>query len=93
MMNNELQDKLIAMKYSLQNDIANKTGKQCQVNIRQLGTKRLDSLVRFDIITNNPNNPFGYDSQSFDVFVDRKGIVYWDRAIDMNEDVSMKTIN
>ena len=92
-MDNELQDKLIAMKYSLQNDIANKTGQQCQVNIRQLGTKRLDTLIRFDIITANPSNPFGADQQSFDVYRCRKGRIYWDRAIDMNEDFSMKTIN
>ncbi len=92
-MDNELQEKLIAIKYALQNDIANKTGQQCQVNIRQLGTKRLDVLFRFDIITANPNNPFGADQQAFDVYRCRKGIIYWDRAIDINEDVSMKTIN
>lgn len=92
-MDNEFQEKLIAMRYSLQNDIANKTGQQCQVNIRQLGTKRLDTLFRFDIITANPNNPFGADQQSFDVYRCRKGRIYWDKAIDINEDVSMKPIN
>lgn len=92
-MDNELQEKLIAMKYALQNDIVSKTGQQCQVNIRQLGTKRLDTLFRFDIITANPSNPFGVDQQSFDVYRCRKGIVYWDRAIDINEDISVKTIN
>lgn len=92
-MDNEFQEKLIAMKYSLQNDVTKKTGQQCQVNIRQLGAKRLDTLVRFDIITPNPDNPVGAEQQSFDVYRCRKGIIYWDRAIDMNEDVSMKTIN
>ncbi len=92
-MDNALQDKFIAMKYALQNDIVNKTGQQCQVNIRQLGTKRLDTLFRFDIITANPNNPFGADQQSFDVYRCRKGRIYWDKAIDMNEDTSMKDIN
>lgn len=84
-----MQDKLIAMKYSLQNDIASKIGQKVSVQIRQLGTKRLDSLYRYDII--NPANPF--ETQSFDVFVDRKGIVYWDVAIDMNEDMNQKPIN
>lgn len=92
-MDNELQEKLIAMKYSLQNDITNKTGQQCQVNIRQLGTKRLGTLIRFDIITANPSNPFGADQQSFDIFKCRKGYVYWDRAIDINEDRTEKLIN
>ena len=75
-----MQDKLIAMKYSLQNDIASKTGQQVTVQIRQLGTKRFDSLYRYDIM--NPANPF--ETQSFDVFVDRRGVVYWDVARDMN---------
>lgn len=88
-MDNNMQDKLIAMKYSLQNDIASKIGQKVSVQIRQLGTKRLDSLYRYDII--NPANPF--ETQSFDVFVDRKGIVYWDVAIDMNEDMNQKPIN
>ena len=88
-MDNNMQDKLIAMKYSLQNDIASKTGQQVAVQIRQLGTKRFDSLYRYDII--NPSNPF--DTQSFDVFVDRKGDVYWDVARDMNEDMNQKLIN
>ena len=88
-MDDNMQDKLIAMKYSLQNDIASKIGQKVSVQIRQLGTKRLDSLYRYDII--NPANPF--ETQSFDVFVDRKGIVYWDVAIDMNEDMNQKPIN
>ena len=88
-MDNNMQDKLIAMKYSLQNDIASKIGQKVSVQIRQLGTKRLDSLYRYDII--NPANPF--ETQSFDVFVDRKGIVYWDVAIDINEDMNQKPIN
>lgn len=92
-MDNELQEKLIAMKYALQNDIAKKTGQQCQVNITQLGTKRLDILIRFNIITENPSNPFGADQQSFDVYRCRKERIYWDNAIDINEDISMKPIN
>tara|TARA_A100000171_G_C2037174_1_gene98632 strand:+ start:133 stop:399 length:267 start_codon:yes stop_codon:yes gene_type:complete len=88
-MDNNIQDKLIAMKYSLQNEITSKTGQQVSVQIRQLGTKRFDSLYRYDII--NPANPF--ETQSFDVFVDRKGVVYWDVARDMNEDMSQKPIN
>jgi len=88
-MDNNMQDKLIAMKYSLQNGIAFKTGQQVAIQIRQLGTKRLDSLYRYDII--NPTNPF--ETQSFDVFVDRKGVVYWDLARDMNEDMNQKPIN
>lgn len=84
-----MQDKLISMRYSLQNDIASKTGQQVAVQIRQLGTKRFDSLYRYDIM--NPANPF--EAQSFDVFVDRKGNVYWDVARDMNEDMNQKPIN
>lgn len=83
-MDNKLQQDLITMKNILQQEVS-----PCVVQMRQLATKRLDTLVRFDII--DPNNPFG--AESFDVFRCRKGRMYWNRSVDMNEDMNQKVVN
>lgn len=88
-MNQQLQTNLIDMKNIIVSEVQRKHGIYCEVQLRELHTKRLDTLVRVSIIPQG--NPF--NAQQFDVYQDRKGTVYWDNAVDIREDESTKDIN
>ena len=90
-MDNNLQTKLIALKHSLQNDINTKYGVPVEVQLKQKHTKRLDTLVQVDIIGIQEGMPLVINS--FDVYQDRRGIVYWERATNMQEDTREKPID
>lgn len=90
-MDNNLQTKLIALKHSLQNDINSKYGMSVEVQLKQKHTKRLDTLVQVDIIGIQEGMPMIINS--FDIYQDRKGIVYWERATNVQEDAKEKPIN
>lgn len=88
-MNQQLQNSLISMKNILASEIQNKYGVHCEVQLREINTKRFDTLVQFHIIINGDM----FNVQSFEVYQDRKGIVYWNNAENINENTQERVIN
>jgi len=88
-MNQQLQTNLIAMKNVLVSEIQNKYGVHCEVQLREIHSKRLDTVVQFHIIANGDV----FNVQSFEVYQDRKGIVYWNNAENINENTQERVIN
>lgn len=88
-MNQQLQTNLIAMKNVLISEIQNKYGVHCDVQLREIHTKRLDTLVQFHIIINGDM----FNVQSFEVYQDRKGSVYWNNTENVNENTQERVIN
>lgn len=88
-MNQQLQNNLISMKNILVSEIQNKYNVHCDVQLREVNTKRFDTLVQFHIIVNGDI----FNVQAFEVYQDRKGNVYWHNAENVNENVREKVIN
>ncbi len=88
-MSPELKNNILKLRDTLLQDIPKTYGFPVQIHLRELSSKRMDALVRVSIIPIHA--PF--QLQEFDIFQDRKGDVYWDRARDINENVNEKVIN
>lgn len=88
-MDTNFQDKVVALKYALRNDISNKYGIPIEVQLRQVNTKRLDTLIFADIIDVQNQEIV----QRFEIFKDHLGDVYWDIYQGFNEQSYEKPVN